>query len=108
MGKLGQAGWTICFVSTDDEWNADRIREFGMQGYPDMRTVQEWDNDKKQLFPQSRVSVNHNKAVSHRKERSITSRAESSRMASSDVSSFTSWRISVMPSTWRAMSTILR
>lgn len=35
-----------------------------MQGYPNMRTVDEWDNDKKQLFPQSRVSVNHNKAVS--------------------------------------------
>ena len=35
-----------------------------MQGYPNMRTVQEWDDDKAQVFPQSRVSVNHNKAVS--------------------------------------------
>jgi hypothetical protein len=38
-------------------------REFGMQGYPDIRTVEEWDDDKTQLFPQSRTSVNHNKAV---------------------------------------------
>jgi hypothetical protein len=35
-----------------------------MQGYPDIRTVEEWDDDKSQLFPQSRSSVNHNKAVS--------------------------------------------
>jgi beta-mannosidase len=35
-----------------------------MQGYPDIRTVEEWDDDKTQLFPQSRTSVNHNKAVS--------------------------------------------
>jgi beta-mannosidase len=33
-----------------------------MQGYPDMRTVKTWDDDPAQLFPQSRVSVNHNKA----------------------------------------------
>jgi len=36
-----------------------------MQGYPDIRTVEEWDDDKTQLFPQSRTSVNHNKAVSY-------------------------------------------
>jgi len=36
-----------------------------MQGYPDIRTVEEWDDDKTQLFPQSRTSVNHNKAVSN-------------------------------------------
>lgn len=35
-----------------------------MQGYPDIRTVKEWDDDPAQLFPQSRVSANHNKAVS--------------------------------------------
>jgi beta-mannosidase len=34
-----------------------------MQGYPNMRTVNEWDDDKAQLFPQSRVSFNHNKAA---------------------------------------------
>ena len=34
-----------------------------MQGYPNMLTVQEWDDDKKQLFPQSRSASNHNKAV---------------------------------------------
>jgi beta-mannosidase len=33
-----------------------------MQGYPNIRTVEEWDDDKTQLFPQSRSSVNHNKA----------------------------------------------
>ena len=36
-----------------------------MQGYPNMRTIETWDDDKKQLFPQSRVSAQHNKAVSH-------------------------------------------
>lgn len=45
------------FCGTDDYRS-----EFGMQGYPDMRTVETWDDDKAQLFPQSRVSVNHNKA----------------------------------------------
>jgi hypothetical protein len=47
-----------------DKRVADNNREFGMQGYPDIRTVEEWDDDKTQLFPQSRTSVNHNKAVS--------------------------------------------
>jgi beta-mannosidase len=47
-----------------DQMVADNNREFGMQGYPDIRTVEEWDDDKTQLFPQSRTSVNHNKAVS--------------------------------------------
>jgi hypothetical protein len=35
-----------------------------MQGYPNIRTVKEWDDDPAQLFTQSRVSANHNKAVS--------------------------------------------
>jgi hypothetical protein len=48
-----------------DQMVADNNREFGMQGYPDIRTVEEWDDDKSQLFPQSRTSVNHNKAVSY-------------------------------------------
>jgi len=40
--------------------------EFGMQGYPNIRTVEAWqaDGDDSQMFPQSRVSTNHNKAVS--------------------------------------------
>ncbi|ORX35177.1 glycoside hydrolase family 2 protein [Kockovaella imperatae] len=39
------------------------VSEFGMQGYPDIRTVQEWTDDKSQLFPQSRIAVQHNKAT---------------------------------------------
>ncbi|WVQ80709.1 hypothetical protein IAT38_002814 [Cryptococcus sp. DSM 104549] len=39
------------------------VSEFGMQGYPDMRTVRTWSDDEKELFPQSRVSVQHNKAA---------------------------------------------
>lgn len=41
------------------------VSEFGMQGYPDLRTVKEWfePGDEDQMFPQSRISVNHNKAL---------------------------------------------
>lgn len=41
------------------------VSEFGMQGYPSMRTVEAWFSDKEQdqKFPQSRISVNHNKAA---------------------------------------------
>jgi hypothetical protein len=69
LGELGQARGAFRIVSpvsrafvfcgTDDHHHRS---EFGMQGYPDMRTVETWDDDKTQLFPQSRVSVNHNKA----------------------------------------------
>ncbi|ORY26762.1 glycoside hydrolase superfamily [Naematelia encephala] len=47
------------------------VSEFGMQGFPDLRTVYEWDDDKSQLFPQSRITVNHNKAVGGGFERRI-------------------------------------
>ena len=43
--------------------SADLDSEFGMQGYPDRRTVDTWSEDKSQLFPQSHVSLQHNKAV---------------------------------------------
>lgn len=49
--------------------------EFGMQGYPNIRTVKAWQNDgdDTEFFPQSRVSVNHNKAVSQtRAQRTCT------------------------------------
>lgn len=49
-----------------------------------MRTVKEWDDDPEQLFPQSRVSVNHNKAVS-----SIVLAVADRRTALSDVSNCT-------------------
>lgn len=47
-------------------YRAEHAREFGMQGYPNHRTVKAWqkDGDDSQYFPQSRVSANHNKAVS--------------------------------------------
>ncbi|EIM88069.1 beta-mannosidase [Stereum hirsutum FP-91666 SS1] len=39
------------------------VSEFGMEAYPDIRTVDYWvGDDKSQRFPQSRVTVNHNKA----------------------------------------------
>ncbi|BEI83975.1 hypothetical protein CcaverHIS002_0405790 [Cutaneotrichosporon cavernicola] len=40
------------------------VSEFGMQGYPNIRTVNEWfeKGQEDQAFPQSRISVNHNKA----------------------------------------------
>lgn len=39
------------------------VSEFGMQGYPDIRTIDHWlDGDVSQRYPQSRVCANHNKA----------------------------------------------
>lgn len=67
MGDIHQ--WNVWHGSTEPWANWDKlsgrfVSEFGMQGYPDMRTVKTWDADAEQLFPQSRISVNHNKAVS--------------------------------------------
>ncbi|KAI5124966.1 hypothetical protein M0805_007392 [Coniferiporia weirii] len=39
------------------------VSEFGMEGYPNIRTVDYWlGNDKSERFPQSRTNCNHNKA----------------------------------------------
>ncbi|KAJ6539298.1 glycoside hydrolase family 2 protein [Mycena capillaripes] len=39
------------------------VSEFGMQGFPNIRTVDYWlDGDKSERFPQSRTNNNHNKA----------------------------------------------
>ncbi|KLO14962.1 glycoside hydrolase family 2 protein [Schizopora paradoxa] len=39
------------------------VSEFGMEGYPDIRTVDYWlGGDKSERFPQSRTNCNHNKA----------------------------------------------
>ncbi|KAK7470699.1 hypothetical protein VKT23_002121 [Stygiomarasmius scandens] len=39
------------------------VSEFGMEGYPDIRTVDYWlGGNKDERFPQSRTNVNHNKA----------------------------------------------
>jgi hypothetical protein len=71
MGRksLGPTGtfWRVA-LSRESVWTrlgAYAHREFGMQGYPNKRTVQAWqdDGDDSQYFPQSRVSANHNKAV---------------------------------------------
>lgn len=41
------------------------VSEFGMQGYPDIRTVDYWtDGQLSERFPQSKTSCSHNKAVS--------------------------------------------
>lgn len=63
--------WNV-WHGTQEPWSHwDRlagrfVSEFGMQGYPSLRTVQAWFGDeaaKDQVFPQSRISVNHNKAA---------------------------------------------
>ncbi|TEB30224.1 beta-mannosidase [Coprinellus micaceus] len=39
------------------------VSEFGMQGYPDIRTVKYWlGGDEAEAYPQSRTMANHNKA----------------------------------------------
>ncbi|KAJ7507752.1 glycoside hydrolase family 2 protein [Mycena galericulata] len=39
------------------------VSEFGMEGYPNIRTVDYWlDGDKSERYPQSRLNNNHNKA----------------------------------------------
>ncbi|KAK7061680.1 beta-mannosidase B [Favolaschia claudopus] len=39
------------------------VSEFGMQGFPNIRTVDHWlDGDRGERFPQSRTNNNHNKA----------------------------------------------
>lgn len=61
--------WNV-WHGTQEPWaNWDKlagrfVSEFGMQGYPDLRTVHEWfePGQEDQIFPQSRISVNHNKA----------------------------------------------
>ncbi|KAF9782269.1 beta-mannosidase [Thelephora terrestris] len=40
------------------------VSEFGMQGYPNIRTINFWTGDNEsERFPQSRTSANHNKAT---------------------------------------------
>lgn len=39
------------------------VSEFGMEGYPDIRTVDYWlDGDAAERYPQSKTNNNHNKA----------------------------------------------
>ncbi|EIW73529.1 hypothetical protein TREMEDRAFT_42399 [Tremella mesenterica DSM 1558] len=66
VGDIHQ--WDV-WHGTQEPWsNWDKlagrfISEFGMEGYPDLRTIKQWSDDKSQLFPQSRISVQHNKAT---------------------------------------------
>lgn len=66
-----QHQWNV-WHGTQEPWaNWDKlagrfVSEFGMQGYPDIRTVREWfapGDEKDQWFPQSTVSTQHNKAT---------------------------------------------
>ncbi len=66
VGDIHQ--WNV-WHGTQEPWaNWDKlggrfISEFGMEGYPDIRTVDYWlDGDTSQRFPQSRVVCSHNKA----------------------------------------------
>jgi len=66
LGDLHQ--WNVWHGSQEPWHNWDIlagrfVSEFGMQGFPNIRTVDYWlGGDKSQRFPQSRVSTNHNKA----------------------------------------------
>ncbi|KAG8949952.1 hypothetical protein FRC00_007913, partial [Tulasnella sp. 408] len=65
-GDLHQ--WNVWHGSQEPWHNWDKlsgrfVSEFGMQGYPDIRTVDYWVGDNKaERYPQSRTMNNHNKA----------------------------------------------
>ncbi|KAJ8475140.1 hypothetical protein ONZ45_g15707 [Pleurotus djamor] len=66
LGDIHQ--WNV-WHGTQEPWHnwdilAGRfVSEFGMQGYPNIRTVDYWiGEDKSERFPQSRTNCNHNKA----------------------------------------------
>lgn len=45
-----------------DKLGSRFVSEFGMQGLPDIRTIDDWlDGDKSERFPQSKTMANHNK-----------------------------------------------
>ncbi|KAF5322547.1 hypothetical protein D9619_000300 [Psilocybe cf. subviscida] len=66
LGDLHQ--WNVWHGSQEPWHNWDIlagrfVSEFGMQGYPDIRTVDYWTGgDKSERYPQSRTTCNHNKA----------------------------------------------
>ncbi|TRM61585.1 glycoside hydrolase family 2 protein [Schizophyllum amplum] len=66
LGDLHQ--WNVWHGSQEPWHNWDIlagrfVSEFGMEGYPDIRTVDYWlGGDASERFPQSRVNNNHNKA----------------------------------------------
>lgn len=66
VGDLHQ--WNVWHGSQEPWHNWDIlagrfVSEFGMEGYPDIRTVDYWlDGNKQERFPQSRTNCSHNKA----------------------------------------------
>ncbi|KAN0097394.1 glycoside hydrolase family 2 protein [Tylopilus felleus] len=66
LGDLHQ--WNVWHGSQESWHNWDIlagrfVSEFGMEGYPNMRTVDHWlGGDRTERYPQSRVNSNHNKA----------------------------------------------
>lgn len=66
VGDIHQ--WNVWHGSQEPWHNWDKlagrfISEFGMEGYPDIRTVDHWlDGDVAERFPQSRTVCSHNKA----------------------------------------------
>ncbi|KAF9462600.1 glycoside hydrolase family 2 protein [Collybia nuda] len=66
LGDLHQ--WNVWHGSQEPWHNWDIlagrfVSEFGMQGFPNIRTVDHWlGGDKTERFPQSRINNNHNKA----------------------------------------------
>ncbi|KAG5646603.1 hypothetical protein DXG03_002907 [Asterophora parasitica] len=66
LGDLHQ--WNVWHGSQEPWHNWDIlagrfVSEFGMEGYPNIRTVDYWlGGDKSERFPQSRTNNNHNKA----------------------------------------------
>lgn len=66
LGDLHQ--WNVWHGSQEPWHNWDIlsgrfVSEFGMEGYPNIRTVDHWlGGNKAERFPQSRVNNNHNKA----------------------------------------------
>ncbi|KAF8913858.1 beta-mannosidase [Gymnopilus junonius] len=66
LGDIHQ--WNVWHGSQEPWHNWDIlsgrfVSEFGMQGYPDMRTVDHWlGGNTAERFPQSRTNNNHNKA----------------------------------------------
>ncbi|KAG2348846.1 glycoside hydrolase family 2 protein [Suillus weaverae] len=66
LGDLHQ--WNVWHGSQEPWHNWDLlagrfVSEFGMEGYPNIRTVDYWlAGDKSERYPQSRVNNNHNKA----------------------------------------------
>ncbi|KAG9317520.1 hypothetical protein JVU11DRAFT_1726 [Chiua virens] len=66
LGDLHQ--WNVWHGSQEPWHNWDKlagrfVSEFGMEGYPSIRTIDYWlDGDKTERYPQSRVNNNHNKA----------------------------------------------